>query len=229
MSQTISRRKLLKLLVGLGIGTDLAAGYARRHDSLRQDIRPNILLFLTDDQAWNAVGYANHYPFLKTPHIDTLALEGARFENAFVTTSLCSPNRATLLTGCYAHRHGVRHNETTDPDESLLTFPQVLRDRGYDTAFIGKWHMALSAQPRPGFDYWLGFRRQGEYDAPTLNENGREFKRQGYITDILTEYALRWWMKHTERVHSPSRRAHKEFNLESEITRRRVQLFTANH
>ena len=199
MSHTLSRRKLIKLLVGLGLGTSHLAQYARSDEPLTPQRLPNLLFFLTDDQAWNTVGSSNQYPFLKTPHIDRLVHEGAQFTNSFVTTSLCSPNRATLLTGCYAHRHGVQLNETTDPKEDLLTFPQVLRRLGYDTAFIGKWHMALSAEPRPGFDYWLSFKGQGEYVDPSLNINGREFRQQGYITDILTEYALRWLNKDREK------------------------------
>jgi N-acetylglucosamine-6-sulfatase len=145
-----------------------------------------------DDLTAKAVGYAGQFSFLKTPNLDRLAREGVVFENAFVTTSLCSPSRACFLTGCHAHRHGVRRNDGHDPDPAIPTFPQVLRQSGYETAFIGKWHMAETSAPRPGFDYWLSFRGQGEYNNPLLNENGREFKSEGYVTDLLTDYAVRW-------------------------------------
>jgi arylsulfatase A-like enzyme len=153
--------------------------------------RPNILFILTDDQRWDAMSCMGH-PFVRTPNMDRIAREGIRFENAFVTTSLCSPSRATFLTGAYAHTHGVVTNESNDPDPGIPIFPAILRDHGYDTAFIGKWHMKPTSEPRPGFDYWLSFRGQGTYTDPHLNENGREFQASGYMTDLLTDYALRW-------------------------------------
>ncbi|MBN2308947.1 MAG: sulfatase-like hydrolase/transferase, partial [Candidatus Hydrogenedentes bacterium] len=139
-----------------------------------------------------ALGCSGRFPFLKTPNMDRLAREGAQFANAFVTTSLCSPSRACFLTGCYAHRHGVRTNEHRDPDPALTTFPQALQRAGYETAFVGKWHMRPVAEPRPGFDYWLSFRGQGQYLNPELNENGRAFRAEGYMTDLLTRYAVDW-------------------------------------
>ena len=125
-----------------------------------------------------------------------LVSHGAVCENFFVTTSLCSPSRASFLTGCYAHTHGVIGNDGVDPDWSATpSFAQRLRAAGYDTGFVGKIHMqSLSgpAQVRPGFDYWLGFRGQGDYRDNVLNENGREFRREGYVTDVLTEYSLKF-------------------------------------
>ena len=85
--------------------------------------RPNVLFILTDDQRADAMGCAGH-PFLKTPNIDRLAAEGVRFRNAFCTTSLCSPSRASILSGLYAHSHKVRDNFTEFP-ESLPVFPNA--------------------------------------------------------------------------------------------------------
>jgi N-acetylglucosamine-6-sulfatase len=164
-----------------------------RDDATGAALQPHILLILTDDQRADAVGASGRFPFLETPHIDRLAAEGTSFENAFVTTSLCSPSRASILTGTYAHRHGVLSNDREDLFGSTLpAFPQLLREAGYETAFIGKWHMSERSDPRPGFDYWLSFSGQGVYSDPVLNENGRELREKGYITDILTEYAERW-------------------------------------
>jgi N-acetylglucosamine-6-sulfatase len=154
--------------------------------------RPNILFILTDDQRWDALGCMGH-PFLKTPNLDRIRNEGALFANAFVTTSLCSPSRASFLTGCYAHTHGVMQNEKRDFDFAATpSFPQYLQKGGYHTGFIGKWHMNVKSDPRPGFDYWLSFRGQGKYTDPQLNENGKEFKAKGYMTDLLTGYALKF-------------------------------------
>ncbi len=156
-----------------------------------QAARPNIVFILVDDLRHDALSCAGH-PFLKTPNVDRLAAQGTRFSNAFVTTSLCSPSRASILTGTYAHVHGVRGNEGQDPDPALSTFPALLQKSGYRTGYVGKWHMAPKADPRPGFDYWLSFMAQGVYVNPKLNENGRDFQAEGYMTDLLTEYATRF-------------------------------------
>ncbi|OHE89711.1 MAG: acetylglucosamine-6-sulfatase [Verrucomicrobia bacterium RIFCSPLOWO2_12_FULL_64_8] len=164
----------------------------------------NIVLILTDDHRFDAMGFMGH-PFLETPNLDSLARNGVHLANAFVTTSLCSPSRASILTGLYAHHHGVvDNNNPVRPD--LVFFPQILQQAGYQTAFIGKWHMGgESSAPQRGFDKWVSFRGQGEYwptrrDLPAgqprpvnlLNIDGREVPRKGYITDELTDYALDW-------------------------------------
>ena len=161
--------------------------------------RPNILFILTDDQRYDALGFMGKPGFLKTPNMDRIAREGAQFRNAFVTISLCAPSRACFLSGCYAHRHGVVTNEGFELDPSTPTFPQVLQKAGYETAFIGKWHQAPRSDPRPGFDYWLSFVGQGVYDDPKLNENGREFQAKGYMTDLLTDYAVKWLKKDRDK------------------------------
>ncbi len=166
---------------------------------------PNIIFILTDDHRWDALGVRNH-PFLKTPNLDRMSMEGALFENAFVTTSLCSPSRASILTGLYAHNHGVVDNYHP-VDSSLIFFPQYLQDAGYETAFIGKWHMGDIDDPQRGFDHWVAFRGQGTYYPDGhgttrvvpqtrydgFNINGeRRVPQKGYITDELTDYAIEW-------------------------------------
>ena len=155
--------------------------------------RPNFVVIVADDMAYGLVGAGRRFPFLALPNLERLAAQGVQFDRAFVTTSLCSPSRATLLSGLYAHSHKVLVNETVDLAAEIPTYPRILQGAGYDTAFVGKWHMdARTDMPRPGFDYWLSFRGQGVYDDPVLNENGRTVSRTGYITDLLTEYAVDW-------------------------------------
>jgi len=149
----------------------------------------NIIFILIDDQRYDSFGFMGH-PFLETPHLDRLASSGVQFVNAFVTTSLCSPSRASILSGQYAHRHGVLDNNTRLPADTP-TFPKELQKAGYDTAFIGKWHMGGSSdEPRPGFNRWVSFRGQGVYYNPTLNVDGERVKREGYLTDMIAEYAV---------------------------------------
>ena len=154
---------------------------------------PNIVLILVDDLRYDTFGYMQH-GFVETPHIDALATEGMQFTNAFVTTSLCSPARASFLTGQYMHHHKVVGNADPMP-AGTVTFPQLLQQSGYETAFIGKWHMGGASDAiRPGFNHWVSFRGQGTYapDRQTLNVNGQQLPRTKYMTDELTDYAEQW-------------------------------------
>jgi N-acetylglucosamine-6-sulfatase len=152
--------------------------------------RPNIVFILIDDLRWDELGIAGH-PFIKTPNIDRIAHEGAMFRHAFITTPLCSPSRAGFLTGQYAHTNGITDNVDRSPaSHKLVTFPLLLHQSGYETAFIGKWHMGNDDRPRPGFDRWVSFKGQGTYFDPDINEDGKAVKPSGYITDILTGYGV---------------------------------------
>jgi N-acetylglucosamine-6-sulfatase len=149
----------------------------------------NLVLILSDDHRYDAMSCQGH-PWIKTPNLDRLAQGGVLFENAFVTTALCSPSRASILTGQYVHSHGVLDNVTALRSD-LPTFPQLLQKQGYRTALIGKWHMGGdSDDPRPGFDHWVSFRGQGLYNDPVLNINGRRDKVPGYVSDLLTSHAI---------------------------------------
>ena len=155
----------------------------------------NVILILTDDHRFDALGFLGH-PIAETPHLDALARHGVHFKNALVTTSLCSPSRASILTGLYTFRHRVIDNNRPIPPGTLY-FPQYLQRAGYATAFFGKWHMGgEDDQPQSGFDRWVSFRGQGEYfpSTPdyTLNVDGRREKQKGYITDELTDYTIDW-------------------------------------
>lgn len=157
------------------------------------DTPRNIVVILSDDHRYDFMGFHPNAPdFLTTPGMDRMAAEGAHLKNAFVTTALCSPSRASVLTGQYAHRHGVVDNSSPIPVGTQF-FPKDLQMAGYETAFIGKWHMGHEDDsPQPGFDRWVSFRGQGVYYNPTLNVDGERVEREGYISDLLTDYALDW-------------------------------------
>lgn len=157
--------------------------------------RPNVLFILCDDLRPDAVGcYGSKH--VKTPHIDRLAASGVRFANGFCTTSLCSPSRASILTGLYAHAHGVRNNFTELP-AALPHWPARLREQGYSTGYIGKWHMGENNDtPRPGFDWFVSHKGQGQYFDNEWNINGeRRETTPGYYTTVVTDFAADWLAK----------------------------------
>ncbi|MFD2569976.1 sulfatase [Spirosoma soli] len=154
----------------------------------------NIIFILSDDHRYDFMGFTGKVAGLQTPNLDRLAREGAHLQNAFVSTALCSPSRASILTGQYAHTHKVVDN-FAPLTKGLLFFPQYLQKAGYQTAFLGKWHMGnTDDQPQPGFNYWLSFQGQGVYYNPTFNINGKRVAHgdSSYTTTLLTDYALKW-------------------------------------
>lgn len=149
--------------------------------------RPNILFVLLDDVRFDDLGFTGH-PFIQTPNFDRIAHEGVQFTNAFAATPLCSPNRASILTGQYAHAHGIIDNvDRSELSHQLTTFPLLLQQSGYQTAFIGKWHMGVDDTRRPGFDEWLSIKGQGHYFDPDVNDNGEARTLPGYATDVFSE------------------------------------------
>ena len=152
--------------------------------------RPNFLIVLIDDLRFDELGICGH-PYMKTPNIDRLGHEGAMFTAAFHTTPLCSPNRASILTGQYASRHGIIDNVARDAHSHRLpNYHVVLQKLGYETAHVGKWHMGNSGGPRPGYHRWVSFPGHGSIMNPVLNIDGEERQHQGYITDLLNTHAV---------------------------------------
>lgn len=193
MSLKTSRRRLIK--AGGLAATGLALSGWPLLKKARAAERPNFLFILTDDQRHDALSAAGH-PFLRTPNIDWLAKTGARFTNAFVTTSLCSPSRASFLTGQYAHRHGVLNN-LTPWNEQNTTFLELMKKSGYYTGFIGKWHMPGKGLPdlagQGKVDEFISFTAvagQGVYWNCPLVRNGRSMKKDGYISEVLNGLAI---------------------------------------
>ena len=200
-SNDLSRRGLL-LAGGGGAGfglfswatRELAQTPVRKLKTIRGVKPRNIVVILTDDHRYDAMGFLKAQRFGNTLTLDRLAAEGAHFRNAFVTTALCSPSRASILTGLYAHQHRVIDNNHAEL-KGLTFFPEYLQAAGYDTGFFGKWHMGNAGDaPQPGFDRWVSFRGQGHYlpHKDGLNVDGERVEQKGYITDELTDYAIDW-------------------------------------
>lgn len=187
--ESVSR--LTALLVGLvWVGCSPASDDGRAPPALASSPRPDVVVVVVDDLRWDEFGAAGH-AYVETPNIDRLAAEGALFVNSFHAVPLCSPNRASLLTGQYPSRHGIIDNVARNLlSHSLETFPRAMQADGYTTAFLGKWHMGNDPTPRPGFDYWVGLPGQGRSTDPELFEEGSLHVVQGYTTDLLTDRAL---------------------------------------
>ncbi len=155
--------------------------------------RPNIIVHAMDDQRFDQVGWfggRSRFEFLRTTNLDRIAANGVCFRNAFVTFSLCSPSRATMFTGQDVRTHGVNRLAAGLRPGSVI-FPGLLKQAGYETGFVGKWHIgSKSDTPRPEFDYWAGVRGQGRYIDPVMNVNGTRTEFHGYATDVFMDLAL---------------------------------------
>jgi arylsulfatase A-like enzyme len=154
---------------------------------------PNIVFIMSDDHAAQAIS-AYGSKLIRTPGIDRLAKEGMRFDNCFVTNSICTPSRAAILTGKYSHLNGVPVFNQLDTSQPLLS--KYLQQAGYYTGVIGKWHLGgqnpyTPEKGRPaGFDYWNILPGQGAYFDPVMIEMGERKTLKGYTTDLITDLAI---------------------------------------
>lgn len=153
--------------------------------------QPNIIMVVVDDLRKDEFAAGGH-PYLNTPAIDSIAENGAMFNNAYHNTPLCSPNRATILTGQYASRHGILDNtDRAKQSFTLKYFAQDLQKAGYKTAHVGKWHMGKDPKERPGYDFWVSYPGQGRSIDPILYEQGEMVDYEGeYMSDLLTSKAM---------------------------------------
>ncbi|MPZ17832.1 MAG: sulfatase-like hydrolase/transferase [Luteitalea sp.] len=164
--------------------------------------RLNIISIVTDDQAYWAMGASGNRE-IRTPNMDRLAREGARFVNAFVSTPVCSPSRASFLTGLYSTQLGI--TDWISPQEAdaglglppgAVTWPEIVRQHGYATALVGKWHLGTKPQFHPrmrGFDHFFGFLEGGNQPMnPTLEVDGTTQTLKGALPDLLTDDAIRF-------------------------------------
>ena len=169
--------------------------------------KPNIVFILTDDQGYWALG-CNGNEEIITPNIDRLAEEGARFENFYCVSPVCSPARASLLTGRIPSQHGVHdwiRGGNVGPDaieylEGMRGYTEDLKDAGYQCALSGKWHLGDSARPQKGFDYWYAHQLGGGnyYNAPMV-KNGELVEEKEYVTDAITENAIAFMQEMNEK------------------------------
>lgn len=165
--------------------------------SAKSQARPNFIFIITDDQRWDALGCVQRelgdralFPWFQTPNMDRLAAEGARLRNAFVVHSLCSPSRASFLSGQPTHRHGIRHNWGAMPLD-LSTWAHSLRDAGYQTAYFGKWHMGRQPK-RPGFDKAFSYVGQGKYNDCVFLDDEVATQTHGWVDDVTTNHAIEY-------------------------------------
>lgn len=210
------------LLAMLPIGS-MASGATLAEETRPVNKKPrNVVFIISDDHRYDFMGFLHTVPWLHTPVLDRMAAEGAYLKNAFVTTSLSSPSRASVLTGLFSHEHGVVDNQAPLND-GLTFFPEYLQQAGYTTGFFGKWHMGGdSGEPQPGFDHWEGFRGQGTYYNVRLNVNGKweQYESDIYATNLLTDHAIDFISKNKDHpffvylshksVHDPFQAAESE-------------------
>jgi arylsulfatase A-like enzyme len=153
--------------------------------------RPNIVFIFSDDHGYQAIGaYNDPRKLVETPNIDRIGREGVRFDRCLVPNSLCGPSRASVLTGKYSHANGFYNNAANMKfDGSQMTFPKLMHAAGYQTAFVGKWH--LVSDPT-GFGYWHILPGQGIYYNPPMIDNGKRIRHTGYVTDVITDLSVDW-------------------------------------
>lgn len=162
--------------------------FASCHIAPEKVARPNILFIMADDHAYQAIS-AYSSKLIQTPNIDRIAHDGILFQKAYVTNSVCGPSRATILTGKYSHINGYKDNDHYRFNGAQSTLPKILKENGYVTAIIGKWHLG---NVPTGFDFWDILPNQGHYYNPDFIKMGRDTVYPGYVTDIITDHAIDW-------------------------------------
>lgn len=184
----------------------LWGGNARERVPMADPTQPNVLFVLVDDLGYWGMGNAGN-PEIRTPHLDRMAREGIRFDNFFCTSPVCSPARASILTGRIPSQHGVHDwlragNATSEGDrggrlieylKGQLGYTDVLSAQGYVCGISGKWHLGDSHHPQKGFDFWeLHAKGGGPYYGAPMVRNGELYQEPRYVTDAITDNALRF-------------------------------------
>ncbi|HWW40096.1 sulfatase [Pedobacter sp.] len=158
-------------------------------ETYAQQEKPNVVIIISDDHAYQAIS-AYGSKLMPTPGIDRIAKEGVRFDKGYVTNSICGPSRAVILTGKYSHKNGFKDNENSRFDGSQDSFIKQLGKGGYQTAWIGKWH--LESEPQ-GFSYWQVLPDQGQYYNPDfIMQDGSRKRVEGYVSNVIEDAAENW-------------------------------------
>jgi arylsulfatase A-like enzyme len=149
--------------------------------------RPNVVLFITDDNSFDSWSPNGGPAFFSDPNVSALAEEGANFSTAYAVFSFCVPSRATMLTGLYPHLNGATCNNECNFKQTLPTVATILHDGGYYTAQVGKYH--LTSEPQIGYDFWMASEKF-KYENNTYNYNGTPKQIPGHLTDVITDTAV---------------------------------------
>jgi len=193
------KTKVLGMAILLILSLSSSYVYADQPDAGKSS-QPNFIFLYADDMRWDAMsvvqqerGEVARFPWFKTPNLDQLAADGLRFRNAFAVTAVCSPSRAEFLTGRYSHLNGVASNQTHFPADNA-TWATALKEAGYTTAYIGKWHMG-NQQERPGFDYAASYVGQGRYEDWFFLVDGVKTETSGWVDDVSTDFAIEFMQR----------------------------------
>ncbi|MEC3905732.1 sulfatase [Tamlana sp. 2201CG12-4] len=187
------------LLIAFGLTFLMAGCQDKKKEDIKEQQRPNIVFIMADDHAYQALSAYGH-PVSKlapTPNIDRIANAGIRFDNSFVTNSLCGPSRAAMLTGKFGHINGFSYNGQTF-DGNQPTWPKMLKQAGYQTAVVGKWHIGHTPEGID-FDFWKILNDQGEYYNPEIITKDTTEVVEGYATDLTTDYSINWLDKQRDK------------------------------
>ena len=208
----MNNRTLTLALATIPFALSVQAGQSKKSQKPR-----NVIFILSDDHRYDFMGFTQKVSWLKTPNLDYLAQNGAHIRNAFVTTALSSPSRASILTGLFSHEHKIVDNEAP-LTPGLTFFPSYLQKNGYKTAFFGKWHMGNTDDaPQPGFHHWESFKGQGSYFKVAMNVNGKQvvYPDSAYISDLLTSHAENWIKENKQKpffVYLSHKAVHDDFS-----------------
>ncbi len=181
------KSQLFPLTIGILIFTLASCGESKEKEVQKTSQRPNILFIMSDDHAYQAIS-AYSDKLIQTPNIDRIAKEGILFSNACVTNSICAPSRATILTGKHTHINGKIDNRMPF-DTTQVTFPQLFKNAGYETAMYGKLHFGNNPK---GVDDFMILPGQGNYINPKFITPKGDTIITGYVTDIITDLTINW-------------------------------------
>lgn len=216
---TINRRNVLKLIGtgGASLSSGMSGAIPNAPAQKASGAKPNILVFLTDDHGqWLQQAYGNSE--VRTPNMNRIANNGVRMTNAFTTSPVCSPARASFFTGRMPSQHGI--HDWIEETKQAYAYPwlkgqtlisELLNESGYHTGLVGKWHCGEERYPHPGFDFWFSYwvNQYPHIGQQNFSDNGKHLQADGFQSTLLTTQAIRFLEKH----HAGSKTARTPFFL----------------